>query len=116
MLSLLLQKYKLAIYAVLFVIYTVGVWNVSAKYTESKYLQKQLDVAEAVIATTAKNDEIRDNISEIMEEKLAKLRPLQTTINRNITNEIAKDTVYIDCKSNPNVMREYQRKLDLQPK
>jgi hypothetical protein len=116
MLKTLLLKYKLAIYAALFVAYTAGVWHVSSTYTESKYIKKQLDVAEAVIQTTAKNSEIRDNISEIMEEKLSKLRPLQTTINRNITNEIAKDTVYIDCKSNPNVMREYQRKLDLQPK
>lgn len=116
MLKALLLKYKLAVYAVLVAAFTAGVWHVASTYTESKYLQKQLDVAEAVIEVNAKNQITRDEITKALEEQLAVLKPQITTINRNITNEITKDRVYIDCKSSPSVMREYQRKLDLQPK
>ena len=110
------NTYKLYIYAGLFIAYSLGLWNVAATYTEAKYLQKQLNVAEAIIDTKEKNDLTKADIEKTMQETLASLRPQNTVINRTIQNEILKDTVYLDCKSNPNVMREYQRKLDQQPK
>lgn len=116
MLKTFFNSYKLYIYAALFIGYSVGLWNVASTYTEAKYVQKQLDVAVAVLETKEKNEVTAQAIQKTMEETLAALRPQNTVINRTIQNEILKDTVYLDCKSNPNVMREYQRKLDLQPK
>lgn len=116
MLKTLLLKYKIAIYIAILVAYTAGIWHVAATYTENRYTKKQLDVAEAIIITTNKNQITRDEIDKTLQDMLANLKPQITTINRNITNEITKDRVYIDCKSSPSVMREYQRKLDLQPK
>ena len=116
MLSLWFNQYKLYVYAFILVIWSLGIWHVSATYTKADYIKKQLDVAQATIAITKENAITSAAIGKTIEDKLAGLKPQTTVINRNITNEIAKDTVYLDCKSSPSVMREYQRKLDLQPK
>lgn len=115
MLNLLLLKYKWAIYAVLFTVYTVGVWHVSAVYVQSKYVQKELDTTQAVISTTNKNTITKNEISKTLGETIAKVNKQNITTNRNIQNEINKDPVYRDCKSTPSIMHEYQNKLDNQP-
>ena len=101
--------YKYYIMAGLLAAYSFGVWHVASTYTEASALEAQVEMA-------SKNAITKEELVKAMEEKLAVLRPQTTVINRNINNEILKDTVYLDCKSNPNVMREYQHKLDLQPK
>jgi hypothetical protein len=116
MLKTLFSTYKLYFLAFIFVAWSGALWHVSSTYTASKYIGKQLDVALATNKAVEDNRITAAVIAKVMEDKLAALKPQTTVINRNITNEIAKDTVYLDCKSNPNVMREYQRKLDLQPK
>lgn len=115
MLKTFFNQYKLYVYAALFVMYSLGLWHVASTYTEAKYIQKQLDVAEAVIETNAKNQDIKDAIAKSVAEALAKWRPANEQSNRKIENEITKDPVYRDCKSSPSVMREYQNKLDAQP-
>lgn len=112
----LFNTYKIYILVVVFGIYSFGLWNVASTYTESKYLNKQLDVAQVIIETTTKNEDIKNSIDQILSDKIGAIKSQTTVINRTIQNEILKDTVYIDCKSNPSVMREYQNKLNLQPK
>lgn len=115
MLKTILLKYKLLIYAVLFAVYTGMVWHVSATYTESKHIQKALEVAEATLVTSNANQLTKNEISKTLTDTLALLDKQNSKINRNIQNEIAKDPVYRDCKSTPNLMHEYQNKLDNQP-
>lgn len=109
------NTYKYYTLGIVFVIYSVVLWHVSSTYAEAKYLGKQLDVAEATLQVTKENTIAKNEIVKSMSETLAALKPQTTVINRTIQNEIVKDRVYIDCKSNPSVMREYQRKLDHQP-
>lgn len=116
MLKVIFLKYKLVIYAVLFAIYTGMVWHVSATYTETKHLQKAVEVAEATIATNKSNELTKNEISKALTETVAKLKQQNTQTNRNIQNEIAKAPVYRDCKSTPDLMHEYQNKLDNQPR
>lgn len=111
-----LSTYKYYFMGVVFVIYSATLWHISSTYTEAKYLGKQLNVAEATLQVTKENTITKNEIVKSMSETLAALKPQTTVINRTIQNEIYKDRVYIDCKSSPSVMREYQRKLDLQPK
>lgn len=116
MLKIWFNRYKLYVYAALFVIYSLGLWNIAATHTEAKYIQKQLDMEKALNASNAKNQDIKDSIAKGVAEALAKWRPANEQSNRKIENEITKDPVYRDCKSSPSVMREYQDKLDNQPK
>jgi len=116
MLKTFFNTYKLYIYALAFVAYSAGLWHVASTYTEAKYLGKQLDVAEAVIKTTEQNDAIKKEISKAVAQELAKWRAEANKSNRKLQDAIKKDPVYTDCKSNPDVMREYQNKLDSQPK
>lgn len=95
--------------------YSLGLWHVASTYTETKYIKKQLDVAEAVNEANAKNQDVKDSIAKAVAEALAKWRPANEQSNRKIENEITKDPVYRDCKSSPSVVREYQNKLDNQP-
>lgn len=116
MLKIIFLKYQLVIYAVLFAIYTGIVWHVSATYTESKHLAQAVKVAEATIATNNSNQITKNEISKTLAETIAKLNQQNSPTNRNIQNEIAKAPVYRDCKSTPNIMHEYQNKLDNQPR
>lgn len=115
MLKTIFLKYKLVIYAVVFAIYSATLWHISATYTESKYLAKELDIANAVIETTNKNQVTKNEISKVLTDTLTKLNKDNSQTNRKIQNEIAKDPVYRDCKSTPDLMHEYQNKLDNQP-
>ena len=112
---LLLARFKWYLVVVLLVVSHFVVWHTAVKLTSAKYVQKQLDVAEAVIKTTAANQTTRDDIAKTVAEALAKWRPANVIINRKIQNELDKDPVYRDCKSAPNVMLDYQDKLDGQP-
>ena len=105
----MLSQYKYLILAIIFAIWSAAIWHVSSTYTKAEYLKRDL-------ATITTNIGTASEFGKIVEDKIAALKPQTTVINRNITNEIAKDTVYLDCKSSPNVMREYQQKLYLQPK
>lgn len=112
---LLLARFKWYLVGVLLVVSHLAVWHTAVKLTSAKYVQKQLDVAEAVIKTTAANQTTKDEIAKTVAEALAKWRPANVIINRKIQNELNKDPVYRDCKSNPDVMLNYQNKLDSQP-
>ena len=112
---LLLARFKWYLIAALLVVSHLVVWHTAVKLTSAKYIQKQLDVAEAVIKTTAANQTTRDDIAKTVAEALAKWRPANVIINRKIQNELDKDPVYRDCKSAPSVMLDYQDKLDSQP-
>lgn len=111
----ILSPYKWALIGIGLLISHAAVWHVSATYTESKYLGKQLDVANAIIETNGKNQTLKNDITKSVTEAMGKWSKLTEQSNRKLQNEIAKDPVYRDCKSSPSVMREYQNKLDNQP-
>lgn len=91
------------------------VWHVSSTYAKAECLEESLERVETTLENNDKNQATKDDIAKGVAEALAKWRPINQESNRKIENEIAKDPVYRDCKSNPDVVREYQHKLDNQP-
>lgn len=115
MLKTFFSAYKLYVYVALFVVYSAGVAHVASTYTKNNCLKENLERVKATLQINDKNQVIKDEIAKSVAEALARWRSANNESNRKIENEINKDPVYRDCKSNPDVVREYQRKLDSQP-
>lgn len=103
----LFNQYKWLVLGVGAILWSMGVWHVASTYTESSYTKEKLAMVEKHQADLAKS-------SKEYQESLAKIKPVITTINKEIQREIQTNTVYSDCKSTDGVVREYERKLDLQ--
>lgn len=115
MLKKFFDTYKIYILLGLAAVYSAGLWHVSSTYAKANCLKESLERVETTLENNGKNQVTKDEIAKITAEALAKWRPANQASNRKIENEIAKDPVYRDCKSNPDVVREYQGKLDSQP-
>lgn len=87
-------------------------WQLASK----KALEKELALSTEIIQTHIKSEEVKETIDKAFQERLSQLRPQITTINKEIQREIYKEPVYTDCKSTDGVVRNYERKLDLQTK
>lgn len=112
----MLETWRNYIFASLLVIWSIGIWHISSQVTENKYQQEKLAVAEEVLEQQRFNTTLKDSISKDLQEYLSTLQPKITTINKEIQHEISTNTVYAECKSTPDIVREYERKLDLQTK
>lgn len=110
------ETYRNYILTGVFVIWSWGVWDISSKVTEHEYQQEKLAVAEEILEQQRYNNTLKDSISKDLQEYLATLRPQVTTINKEMQREVSTNTVYAECKSTPDIVREYERKLDLQAK
>ena len=111
-----LSKYKwLAIGLIWFASLCSASW-VTYQVVTKQATQDKLEMAEKIIERKAQDDELKDSISKQLQESLAAIKPEITTINRKIEREVIQNTVYRDCKSTDGVVREYERKLDLQSK
>ena len=110
----MLETYRNYFIAGLVLVWSFGVWHISSIVTEHKYQQEKLAVAEEVLEQQRFNTTLKDSISKDLQEYLATIHPQITTINKEIQHEVSTNTVYAECKSTPDIVREYERKLDLQ--
>jgi len=109
----MLSLYKNYILAGLFIVYSLGVWHVAGTYKEAKYIKENLAQANKVIELTEKNQEIIAGIDKKLQEGFAKIKPQVTTINKEIQREIIENRIYSECKSTPDLVQQFEDKLDL---
>lgn len=103
----LFEQYKWPLVGIGVILWSGCVWHIASTYTESSYTKEKLKTLEEHVNVIQK-------MSKEYQESLAALKPKVTTINKEIQREISTNTVYRDCKSTDGVVREYEKKLDLQ--
>jgi polyhydroxyalkanoate synthesis regulator phasin len=109
MLKTLFDRYKYVLVAILFVAYSVFVWNVSSTNTEAKWVAKALDAEVA-------NGKLIATISTKLEDALSKQAKLNKDGTKELLDELAKDPRYKSCTTTDGVRNNLKRKLDNQPK
>ena len=116
MLKTLLSNWKWYAAGFLLVLWSVGVWNISARITENSYLQLQLNQANAFITANTQNEALRADISKTLTEALAKYSTDNKQNIKDIYDGLAKDPRYKSCLVTDSVRNALQRQLDSQAK
>lgn len=112
----LFNRYKWYVLAVGFLVYSVGVWNVSAGIQNAGFTKKELDRTEKILETTISNQQLADAVSKAVQEALAEYNKTAKEQTKELLNEINKDPRYQSCRTSDSVRDNLQRKLDSQPK
>lgn len=112
----LLNKYKWYVLAVAFLVYSVGVWNVSAGIQGARFTEKELTRTEEILKNTVNNQQLAATVSKAVQEALAEYNKTAKEQTKEILDEIAKDPRYQSCRVSDSVRNNIQRKLDSQPK
>jgi len=113
---LFLSKWKWYIAAVLFLVYSVGVWDVSGRISDNSHLRAQVRQQEKFIEIQADNDKLRGDISKMLAEFSDKQRIANQEANKELMNEILKDPIYQSCRITDGVRSAIKRKLNSQTK
>lgn len=103
-----LNKWKWYALAFLFLVYSVGVWNVSGTYATSTLVQQEL-------TRTQNNEKIRVEVAKIVQEGLDAYKTTARKSTEDIINEVLKDPVYKSCRVTDGVRDAIKRKLASQP-
>jgi hypothetical protein len=106
-----LSEYKWYIAAVLFLVYSIGVWNVSADVRENEFNAEKLRLANQVIQIQEENNRLNGLLSASLADSLTKQQALQTQHIKDLTNALSKSTVYVSCRNTDSVRELYKRKL-----
>ena len=109
MLKILFDRYKYAALAIVFVVYSCFLWNVSSQRATASFVEKQLKVEVA-------NAKLVQDISLNLEKALQQQAKLGKEATTELLNELAKDPRYKSCTTTVGVRSALQRKLDAQPK
>lgn len=110
MLKMLFDKYKYVALAVLFVVYSVGVWDVSSRLTDNGYLRTALNRSEEIIQIKEANDTLVKKISGEFQTSLNALVE-DNRKSQEALVEALKDPVYTQCRTTDSVQQLYKRKL-----
>lgn len=113
---LFLNKWKWYIAAILFLIYSVGVWDVSGRVSDNTHLRDQVKQQEKFISIQADNDKLRNDIAKMLVDFAAKQRADNKAANKELMDDILKDPVYKSCRVTDGVRNAIKRKLDSQAK
>lgn len=111
MLKMLFDRYKYIALAVLFVVYSVGVWNVSSRLTDNGYLRTALNRSEEIIALKVKNDELIAKLSGEFQAGLSTLREDQR-LHQEALVEALKDPRYTQCTTTDSVHDLYRKRVN----
>lgn len=114
MLKTLFAEYKWHILAALFVIYSVGGWNIATTYNDSSWTKKELQRTEKFLDNQKHNDELKTFISKALQEALANQQKEAAKATKDLIDEIAKDPRYKSCTTTDGVRAALQRKLNNQ--
>lgn len=111
---MMLEKAKLLIGIGLIVAYTATVSFGTYKWVKAGYTEEKLALAEDYIKAQASNNELKAEISQEIQQGLQDYFTKAKPITKEIQRETITNHVYTDCRSTDGVVREYERKLDLQ--
>ena len=106
-----LGQYKWYAAAILFLVYSIGVWNVSADVRENEYNAEKLRLSNQIIQIQEENNRLNSSLSASLTESLQKQQALQTQHIKDLTNALSKSTVYVSCRNTDSVRELYKRKL-----
>ena len=101
----MLRIYKYQIMAVLFLIYSMGVWHVAKTYTQSSYKDEKIALQQQVMETTEQRAQLSADIGKQVEAAVGKMKITQQTINQKVIHEITKERVYTECVTTPDGVR-----------
>lgn len=110
MLKILFDRYKYIALAVVFVVYSVGVWNVSSRLTDNGYLRTALNRSEEIIELKVKNDELVASLSGQFQAGLEAMRKEQQ-LHQEALIEALKDPRYTQCTTTDSVRDLYRQRL-----
>lgn len=110
MLKIFFDKYKYVVLAILFVVYSVGVWNVSGKVADNSHLRMQLRHSEEIIKIKSENEELLQKVSAEFQTSLTTLHEAQQQHYKAIEDAL-KDPRYTQCTTTDSVRDLYKRKL-----
>jgi uncharacterized membrane protein len=106
------NEYKWFAVAILFLAYSVGVWNVSADVKENEYLAEKIRLSNHIIQIQEENTKLSSDLSTALAASLTKQQALQTQYMKDLTNALSKSTVYVSCRNTDSVRELYKRKLE----
>lgn len=101
------SQYKYYALALILVVYSFGVWHVSAGYAESGYNKERLANAEAVIRVTNENAALASSLTGEVKAALAEYKKGLNALKPSAP-------VYSDCLVDDSVRDQYKRKLEAQ--
>lgn len=104
----LLSKWKWDIVAILFLVYSVGVWHVSGTYATATLVKAELE-------RTQENNTLAKTIVKKLDDTQADYDKKARQATKDIVNELLKDPIYKSCRVTDGVRNAIQRKLDAQP-
>lgn len=103
------------LYVAAVAIYTLGVVHVTSTYTNASWTSKELVRTEAFLKINKDNDQLRKDISRLLQESLVTQASKNKQFTKELLDEIAKDPRYKSCRTTDGVRAALQRKLDSQP-
>lgn len=112
MLKIWFNQFKWYAVAILFLVYSVGVWNVSADVRENEFNAEKLRLANQVIKLQEDNLKLNGELSGALTAALAKQQAQQAQYMKDLTNALSKSTVYVSCRNTDSVRELYKRKLE----
>lgn len=111
MIKTFFTQYKLYVYAIVFVIYSALLWNTAQKSIENKYLKEAQKSMQVAVDEKQRIQDIADGVGASIESALKVYQQKQTEHLRKLLDEMAKDSVYRECRNTPAVVQHFNDKI-----
>lgn len=112
MISAYLSLYKDYVFLAIIIVYSLGLWHVSSRYTSSKYLNEQLKQSALILELKTHDQVLANTLGKQLEDGFANMKIVNTTINRDIHHETTTHKFYTTCVNTPDVVRNIEATID----
>lgn len=106
--------FKYGAIAVALIIWSVGLWNVAAGYSENKFNQERVAILNKQIDDRKHDDSLKTEIGKALEESLSRSQKQISESTKQAVNEIRKDPVYQSCRITDSVRKSYKSAIEQQ--
>lgn len=107
-----LMQIRIAIWATVFIAYSLGLWHVCSKYTTAGWESEKTAMVQATLDATTKNQALADTIGKKIEDTVGNIKITQQTIQQKVIHEITKEPVYTNCVTTPDGVRLIESAID----
>lgn len=114
MLKIWFNQYKYYALAIAFLVYSIGVWNVSSGYASNDFNKERLRNAEEIIKIKTENEELLVDITKRFQDQMSEQRKANSQINKDTIDAITTNPIYQSCVNDKRVLDNYKRKLKTQ--
>lgn len=109
-----LFAYKWYAVAIAFLVYSVGVWNISERVAENDFNRERLRHAEEIIRIKQENDQLASQLSGQLQTALEQLDNSSKKHQKDLLDALAQDKRFSMCRVTDSVRELYKRKLQAQ--